>query len=92
MKKFVLIALSVFLVSSAFAADFKNCSFKKTEHDTDGLIVTFNCAVDGTTKCYIQRDKKAYGNVESGDVWTLISKKNLLVVIIFSKNKESTNH
>lgn len=80
MKKFVFIALSVFLVQNVYALEFKGCSFKKIEKDTDGIFVIFNCKGDGTTKCFVHKNRAGFDKVESGEIWKSIPNKDLIVI------------
>lgn len=59
---------------------FGECSFKKMEKDNDGITAFLSCGkMIGEKKCYVQKDRKGYKELESGDIWKKLNNKTLTV-------------
>ena len=89
MKSFIFFVSVLFLVQSLNAwvpkettvkstSGFGDCSFKKIEKDKDGVTVFLNCVKEiGQKQCYVQKDRKGYQEIESGNIWKQLDQKRL---------------
>jgi len=58
---------------------FGECAFKKIEKDDDGITAYLNCNMTGEKKCYVQKDREGYKELESGEIWKKLNNKALTV-------------